>query len=99
VEIGWVLRPEFWGRGLAPEGAAAWLSYAWDVLELPEVVAFTAAVNAPSQRVMQKLGMVRDWAADFLHPKVPEGNPLRPHVLYRIANPRRTGILLHQGDH
>jgi RimJ/RimL family protein N-acetyltransferase len=88
VEIGWVLRPEFWGRGLAPEGAAAWLGYAWDVLDLPEVVAFTAGVNTPSQRVMQKLGMMRDPAADFLHPRIDEGHVLRPHVLYRIENPR-----------
>jgi hypothetical protein len=31
--------------------------------------------------------MTRDPVADFEHPSVPVGNPLRPHVLYRIANP------------
>jgi RimJ/RimL family protein N-acetyltransferase len=88
VEIGWQLGKQFWGQGLAPEGAQAWLGYAWDVLDLPEVVAFTAAINLPSQRVMQKLGMVRDKAGDFEQPRVAEGHPLRPHVLYRISNPR-----------
>lgn len=89
VEVGWMLHSRFWGQGLAVEGASAWLAHAWSVLELDEVVAFTAVVNLPSQRVMQKLGMVRDPAGDFEHPNVPQGNPLRPHVLYRIANPGR----------
>ncbi len=86
VEIGWVLAPEFWGRGLAPEGARAWLDRAW-FLGLPEVVAFTARLNRPSQRVMQKIGMVRDDHDDFEHPSIPEGHRLRPHVLYRLRNP------------
>ena len=33
---------------------------------------------------MQKIGLVRDYAADFEHPGVPAGSPLRPHVLYRM---------------
>lgn len=86
VEIGWVFAECCWGQGLAPEGARAWLDYAWQI-GLPEVVAFTAAINRPSRRVMEKIGMQRDPAADFAHPKVAEGHPLRPHVLYRIANP------------
>jgi RimJ/RimL family protein N-acetyltransferase len=86
VEIGWVFGERHWGQGLAPEGAAAWLSNGWS-LDLPEIVAFTAAINVPSQRVMQKIGMIRDPADDFDHPRIAEGHPLRPHVLYRIVNP------------
>ena len=48
----------------------------------------TAGVNERSQRVMQRLGMIRDPAADFEHPRVPEGNPLRKHVLFRIHRER-----------
>jgi ribosomal-protein-alanine N-acetyltransferase len=33
---------------------------------------------------MEKLGMTRDEADDFDHPNLPEGHPLRRHVLYRI---------------
>lgn len=86
VEIGWVFGERHWGQGLAPEGAAAWLDHAWS-LGLPEVVAFTAAVNLPSQRVMQKLGMRHDPADDFDHPKIEAGHPLRRHVVYRIVTP------------
>lgn len=87
VEIGWVIGKEFWGQGLAPEGAQAWLDYAW-ALELPEVVAFTARINVPSQRVMQKIGMTYDPADDYLHPAVPDGHRLQSHVVYRIQNPK-----------
>ncbi|WEX11390.1 GNAT family N-acetyltransferase [Chelativorans sp. AA-79] len=90
VEIGWVIGKEFWGRGLAPEGARAWLDYAWSI-GLPEVVAFTARLNLPSQRVMQKIGMTYDPDDDYRHPRIPEGHPLRPHVVYRIRNPSLRG--------
>lgn len=89
VEIGWVFGQQFWGQGLAPEGARAWLDYAWTVLDLPEVVAFTASINVPSQRVMEKIGLIRDPLGDFQHPRIAEGHPLRAHVLYRIANSHR----------
>ncbi len=87
VEIGWQFDKRFWGQGLAPEAAQAWLEHAWTVLQLAEVVAYTAAINQPSQRVMQKIGMTRDVSGDFLHPRLEAGHPLRPHVVYRIFSP------------
>ena len=32
---------------------------------------------------MARMGMVRDLDGDFDHPSVPEGSPLRRHVLFR----------------
>lgn len=87
LEIGWVLGKDYWGQGYAPEAARVALDHAFTQLRAPEVAAFTARVNLPSQRVMQKLGLVRDPHADFEHPRIAAGHPLRPHVLYRIANP------------
>jgi RimJ/RimL family protein N-acetyltransferase len=87
VEIGWQLGKEFWGQGYAPEGARAFLDYAWMPLGLPEVVAITYEGNWPSRRVMEKIGMTYDPRGDFQHPDVPVGHKVRPHVLYRIANP------------
>lgn len=84
-EIGWQFDKTVWGQGLAPEGARAWLDYGFDTLGLAEIVAFTFRDNIPSQRVMQKIGMVRDPAGDFEHPRIAAGHPLRPHVLYRIS--------------
>jgi RimJ/RimL family protein N-acetyltransferase len=85
VEIGWRLARPWWGRGLATEGASAALRFGFEVLELDEIVSFTAVVNQRSQRVMQRLGMSRAPGEDFDHPHVPEGHPVRPHVLYRLT--------------
>jgi RimJ/RimL family protein N-acetyltransferase len=47
-------------------------------------VSFTTVSNQRSRRVMERIGMMRDAAGDFDHPRVPEGHPLRRHVLYRL---------------
>ena len=87
IEIGWRLPYELWGKGFATEGAQAALDFAFEKLGVHEVVAMTSALNLRSQRVMERLGMVRDPADDFDHPKVAAGNRLQRHVLYRIKRP------------
>jgi len=89
VEVGWRLHPLFWGHGYATESALAALEYGFGPGSLAEIVSFTAAVNLPSQAVMQRIGMTRDAQGDFEHPNVPADSDLRPHVLYRIQ-PSRT---------
>jgi RimJ/RimL family protein N-acetyltransferase len=81
VEIGWRLGAAHWNQGLATEGARAVLEFAFATVGLAEVVSFTTHGNLRSRRVMEKLGM--RYAGDFEHPRLPEGHPLRPHVLYR----------------
>lgn len=87
VEIGWRLLPSNWGHGLATEGAQAALRYGFEILGTPEIVAFTVPANLRSRRVMEKIGMAHNPADDFDHPTMPEGHPLRRHVLYRIRTP------------
>jgi RimJ/RimL family protein N-acetyltransferase len=84
VEIGWRLAADRWGQGLAIEGARAMMRYAFETVGLEEVVSFTVLENWRSRRVMEKLGMTRNPADDFDHPRLPEGHPLRRHVLYRL---------------
>jgi RimJ/RimL family protein N-acetyltransferase len=93
VEIGWRLSKEHWGYGYASEAAAASLRFAFQKLTFQQIVAFTVPLNERSIRVMERIGMSRDPAGDFEHPKLPPGHPLRPHVLYR-AN--RTQWLNHR---
>jgi RimJ/RimL family protein N-acetyltransferase len=83
VEIGWRLAARFQGRGYATEGARGAMAFGFETLGLPEIVSFTVPANVRSRRVMEKLGMTRDAAEDFDHPVMPEGHPLRRHVLYR----------------
>lgn len=87
VEVGWRLAAEHWGRGYATEGALAAVAFGFERIGLPEIVSFTVPANLPSRRVMEKIGMRRDEKGDFDHPLLPEGHPLRRHVLYRIARP------------
>ena len=89
VEVGWRLDPAHWGHGYATEAALAALDHGFGPAGLGEIVSFTAAVNLPSQAVMQRIGMTRDRAGDFEHPNVPADSDLGPHVLYRIQ-PSRT---------
>jgi RimJ/RimL family protein N-acetyltransferase len=93
VEIGWRFRREYWGRGIAHAAAVEAQSRAFEVLKLPALVSFTAAINGRSRRLMERLGFARDEAGDFLHPSLPAESPLRLHVLYRKANPRLPGTV------
>lgn len=83
VEVGWRLARAYWGLGYASEAAATALTYGFNVLGLQEIVAFTVPANARSRRVMERIGMHRDQAGDFDHPRLPAGHPLRRHALYR----------------
>ncbi len=84
TEIGWRFARHAWGHGYATEAARTVLAHAFDVLELPEVVSFTAVQNTPSRRVMERIGMAHDPADDFDHPSLAVDSPLRRHVLYRL---------------
>lgn len=84
VEILWRLVRAHWGEGFAAEAARAALHAGFDVLELPEIVAFTVPANRRSRALMERLHMHQ--AADtFEHPGVAPGSPLRQHCLYRLT--------------
>jgi RimJ/RimL family protein N-acetyltransferase len=92
VEIGWRLTFEHWGRGYATEAARLALGYGFGTLALSEVVSFTSVTNHRSRAVMERLGMRRDPAEDFDYPALPEGHPLRRHVLYRLGSDSYFGM-------
>jgi RimJ/RimL family protein N-acetyltransferase len=88
VEVGWRLARPFWGRGLASEAARTALSFAFEELDLRQLVAYTHAGNLRSRRVMERLGMARDPADDFAHPALASEHRLSAHVVYRIGAER-----------
>jgi ribosomal-protein-alanine N-acetyltransferase len=83
VEIGWRMARPHWRQGFAEEAARLSLAAAFGPLRMEEVVSFTVPANEPSWSLMGKLGMRPD--GDFEHPRVPEGHPLRRHLLYRLT--------------
>jgi RimJ/RimL family protein N-acetyltransferase len=58
VEVGYVIKPAYWGRGLATEIAMAALKVGFESLELQRIIAIAQPANAPSRRVMEKCGMI-----------------------------------------
>lgn len=89
VEVGWRLARPHWGHGYATEGAERALALGFERLDLDEIVSFTAPQNTRSRAVMERIGLHRDPADDFDHPRIdPARYPqLVRHVLYRISQP------------
>lgn len=87
TEIGWRLRRDAWGYSYAHEAAMASLAWGWANRDMPDIAAITVPANARSWGLMERLGMQRRPTEDFDHPLVPDGSPLKRHILYRIARP------------
>lgn len=81
VEIGWRLAADFHNYGYATEAAAEVLKIA-KRHGITKLYSFTAEINKPSERVMQKIGMKK--FGTFSHPNLSTSSPLSRHVLYRI---------------
>jgi ribosomal-protein-alanine N-acetyltransferase len=76
VEVGYALKPEFWGRGLATELALASVEAAFQMLGLQALVCFTLRTNRASRRVMEKVGF--RFEREGLHAGL-------PHVFCRLT--------------
>lgn len=83
IEIGWRLAQQFWGQGLASEGALACLEYGFKTLGIESVVSMTPCTNLKSERLMQRIGMCNS-KQNFIHPTITPNGSLAEHVLYRI---------------
>jgi len=60
LELGWVLHPDFQGRGYAREAAVAVRDFAFEHLRPHRVQAFLDARNAASAALCERLGMRRE---------------------------------------
>jgi RimJ/RimL family protein N-acetyltransferase len=71
VDLGYALRPAYWGQHYAYEAAAAVLAYARDTLCLPRLLAITGPDNAASNSLLRKLGLQFAQCVEVL----PQGEP------------------------
>jgi RimJ/RimL family protein N-acetyltransferase len=83
MEVGWRLAPAAWHHGYATEAAREALRVAFGDVGLAEIYSMTAVLNEPSLAVMRRLGLTE--YARWDHPRIPEDNPLRPSVTYRLV--------------
>lgn len=81
-EIGWRLRPEAWGQGIAKEAAITTLDLAFGRFEAPVVIATTVPSNVASQGLMKRLGMTRRDDLEYVDIRFgPDLNPTIVHVM------------------
>jgi RimJ/RimL family protein N-acetyltransferase len=80
--LGYAIGRAWWGRGVAPEAARAAISWAIGTFGLTRIWASTDARHLRSQRVLEKLGMVRDTVRRSLRPGR-DGEPV-DEVTYRL---------------
>lgn len=87
-ELGYVLSPAYWGRGIVPEAAEAVLRYGFTELGLKEIWCICREDNRQSQRVIEKCG----FTYLFTERRTPEDEKspkMRFHVLLRENWERR----------
>ena len=57
IEIGYHVRRDLWGQGLAPEAAAGCRDYGFEKLAAGQLISLIRPENRPSQRVAEKVGL------------------------------------------
>lgn len=76
IQVGYLLFPEYWGRGYATEMALAVLRHGFETMRLPQIVGITDRANADSQRVLLKIGLQRRGERSLAHPAYAKQGPL-----------------------
>jgi RimJ/RimL family protein N-acetyltransferase len=84
VDIGWRFHPDYWGQGLATEGALKCLEYGFNTIHLKNIKAVAPLVNTKSIHLMKKIGL--EYQLDFLHPRLTNYPDLHRCVCYQINN-------------
>jgi RimJ/RimL family protein N-acetyltransferase len=94
VEIGWRLDPDYWGRGLATEAAAAVLRDGFERLGFSRLISIIYRENVASRRVAEKIGL-RLWReVEHPHPNTGDMLPiLSTPSTHRVARQATTGRL------
>jgi len=59
-ELGFVMAPRLWGRGLFPEGARLVLDFSFRVVKVHRIEARSAVDNARGNAALQKMGACRE---------------------------------------
>jgi [ribosomal protein S5]-alanine N-acetyltransferase len=83
ADMGYGLRPDRWGEGIATEAAALLLDFGFGQLKLHRILACHHPENIASGRVLQKVGMLRE---DTLRENIFAHGARRDSVLYSMVD-------------
>lgn len=84
IELGYALKPAYWGCGYGTEMASAVLRVGFDVLDMRKIIAVIQPQNRASRHIAEKCGLA--LAAEFIHI---DGNP---RVCYAIDHTQWRGL-------
>ena len=76
VEVGWLLHPDYWGRGYATEAGAAAVRYGFEEFQVDKLFSCILPENHRSQAVAKRLGF------EFLEERVLAFFPKLPHGIW-----------------
>jgi len=85
AEIGYILLPEFHGKGIIPEAVNRLITYGFDDLKLHSIEAVIDPENYASEKVLQKCGFVKE--AHLKESEFYEGRFL-DSVIYSLLEPK-----------
>lgn len=63
-EIGYILHPDYWGKGFATEAISALIQHGFEVHNIPEIIADVDPRNIGSIRMLEKLGFCETHRAE-----------------------------------
>ena len=81
-EVGWRLREDSWGQGIAKEAAIASLDLGFSAFGYDRIIAMTIPPNEASAGLMKRLGMTRREELDFTDERF--GPELNPAIIYSL---------------
>ncbi len=85
AEIGWILLPEHRGKGYATEMGRELMRTAFDTIGARQVIAHCDSRNAPSYRVMERLGMKRTGVEKSARPAKRIGESSGDECTYALS--------------
>jgi RimJ/RimL family protein N-acetyltransferase len=95
-ELGYRLRREYWGQGIATEGSLALIADGFGVSGFKKISARTLLGNLGSQRVMQKCGLVLD--EHFVYPEhILRGGTVESRRAVKYSANKDAWIAEHEG--
>ncbi len=86
MQIGWLLRPDCQGQGYALEAARRVVSLAFERFGASTLFGQTSQGNAPSLRLMDRLGMTRRADLDYIDPAYPPKD--NPTIIHELSGTR-----------
>ena len=79
LEVGWALRPAYWGKGYATEAGRRSITYAFEEMEADEVFSVIHPGNERSQAVARRLGL------SLVDERVLSSLPDSAHGIWRLG--------------